>query len=131
MTNPVTYRGWNVHFDNPPIPLRSMDWSATSPDYDVECDDGVFVCTAGQQVRATTYDDLVKGIDAAIDEMDGAPQYSVWADQRLAEAYDLVAEVVGAHAIAEDKLTEIAGLLTEIHKADALLAAILRDRTTT
>lgn len=54
--------------------------------------------------------------------------HSLWADQRLAEAYDLVADVVAAHAIAEDKLPEIAGLLTEIHKADELLAGILHDR---
>ena len=57
------------------------------------------------------------------------PHHTAWADQRLAEAYDLVADVVAAHAIAEDKLPEVAGLLTEIHKADDLLAGILRDRT--
>ena len=59
------------------------------------------------------------------------PHYTAWADQRLAEAYDLVADVVATHAIAEDRLTEVADLLTEIHKADDLLAGILRDRTTT
>ena len=57
------------------------------------------------------------------------PHYTAWADQRLAEAYDLVADVVRDHSIAEDKLPEVAGLLTEIHKADDLLAGILRDRT--
>ena len=31
------------------------------------------------------------------------PHWTAWADQRLAEAYDLVAEVVATHAIAEDK----------------------------
>lgn len=63
-----TYRGWNVHYDNPPIPIRSMDWSATSPDYDVDCDeDGFFVC-AGQQVHAATYDELIAEIDAHIAE---------------------------------------------------------------
>src|SRR3546814_18663100 len=70
MSGPVTYRGWNVHYDNPPIPIRSADWSATSPDYDVDCDeDGFHVC-GGQQVHAATYDELVKEIDAAIEEMD-------------------------------------------------------------
>lgn len=29
-----TYRGWNVHFDPPPIPTRMFDWEATHPDYD-------------------------------------------------------------------------------------------------
>lgn len=66
MTDPRTYRGWNVHYDYPPIPIRSADWSATSPDYDVDCDeDGFHVC-AGQQVQAATYDELVAEIDAAI-----------------------------------------------------------------
>lgn len=65
---PKQYRGWNVHYDNPPIPMRSMDWSATSPDYDVDCDeDGFHVC-GGQQVHAVTYDALIAEIDAAIDE---------------------------------------------------------------
>ena len=57
------------------------------------------------------------------------PRFDLWADQRLAEAYDLVAEVVADHSIAEDKLPEVAGLLTEIYKADECLAGILRDRT--
>lgn len=56
------------------------------------------------------------------------PHHTLWADQRLAEAYDLVADVVRDHSIAEDKLPEIAGLLTEIHKADEFLAGILHDR---
>ena len=56
------------------------------------------------------------------------PHYTAWSDQRLAEAYDLVADVVRDHSIAEDKLPEVAGLLTEIYKADELLAGILHDR---
>lgn len=56
------------------------------------------------------------------------PHYTAWADQRLAEAYDLVADVVATHAIAEDRLPEVTGLLTEIYKADELLAGILHDR---
>lgn len=60
MCGPVTYRGWNVHYDNPPIPIRSLDWSATSPDYDVEGEpDGVFVVCSGQMVHAATYAELV------------------------------------------------------------------------
>lgn len=57
-----------------------------------------------------------------------ARHYTLWADPRLAEAYDLVAEVVRDHSIAEDKLPEVAGLLTEINKADEFLAGILHDR---
>lgn len=57
-----------------------------------------------------------------------APHYTLWADQRLAEAYDLVADVVRDHSIAEDKVPEVAALLAEIHKADDFLAGILNDR---
>lgn len=56
------------------------------------------------------------------------PHHTLWADPRLAEAYDLVSEVVADHSIAEDKLPEVASLLTEIYKADELLAGILHDR---
>lgn len=64
-----TYRGWNVNFDYPPIPIRSADWSATSPDYDVDYndEDGFFVF-AGQQVHAATREELIAEIDAAIAE---------------------------------------------------------------
>jgi len=67
-TEPRTYRGWNVNYDYPPIPIRSADWSATSPDYDVDCDeDGFHVCS-GQQVHAATYEALCAEIDAVIEE---------------------------------------------------------------
>jgi hypothetical protein len=56
------------------------------------------------------------------------PHYTAWADQRLAEAYDIVSDVVRDHSIVEDKLPEVAALLTEIHKADEILAGILHDR---
>lgn len=57
-----------------------------------------------------------------------ARHYTLWADQRLAEAYDLVAEVVRYHSTAEDKLPEVAALLTEINKADEFLGGLLHDR---
>ena len=69
-STPKTYRGWNVSYDNPPIPIRSADWSATSPDYDVDCDSESCWEVSGQQVHAATYDELVKEIDAAIEEME-------------------------------------------------------------
>lgn len=68
--DPSHYRGWMISFDNPPIPMRDFDWSATSPDYDVDCDgDGFFVCS-GQQVHAVSRDALLREIDAAILEME-------------------------------------------------------------
>lgn len=68
MSSPEFYRGWSISYDYPPIPIRSMDWSATSPDYDVDCDDDGFHVVGGRQVHAATYDALVIEIDAAIRE---------------------------------------------------------------
>ena len=64
-----TYRGWAVYNDPPPIPVRDFDWHGVSPDFDVDCDqDGFFPC-AGQQVHASTYEQLTAEIDAAIEEL--------------------------------------------------------------
>jgi hypothetical protein len=36
-----------THFDNPPIPIRSMDWSAWDDDnYDCDCDQDGFFSTS-------------------------------------------------------------------------------------
>jgi hypothetical protein len=61
-----TYKGWQIGFDLKPIPVRSFDWTATSPDYDVDCDQDGFFCCSGQQVHAATYEDLLFEIDCAI-----------------------------------------------------------------
>lgn len=61
-----TYRGWTISFDFPPIPCRDFDWSATSPDYDCDCDDGGFFVSSGEVVYARTRDELMQAIDAAI-----------------------------------------------------------------
>jgi hypothetical protein len=29
-----TYRGWTIHYDPPPIPIRNFDWQAYGPNYD-------------------------------------------------------------------------------------------------
>lgn len=60
------YKGWNISFDPKPIPTRDLDWIATSPDYDADCDqDGFFRCS-GQQVSAATHQQIIAEIDAAI-----------------------------------------------------------------
>jgi len=65
-----TYRGWDVGYDPKPIPCRDFDWTATSPDYDCDCDqDGFFICS-GQQVSAATFEGLTSEIDTAIEDMD-------------------------------------------------------------
>lgn len=65
-TDMWTYKGWTISADYPPIPTRSHDWSATSPDYDADCDQDGFFCCAGQSVNAATYEDLLRAIDDAI-----------------------------------------------------------------
>lgn len=65
-----TYQGWDVSYSPAPIPVRDFDWTATSPDYDVDCDqDGFFRC-GGAQVHAPTFEKLCAEIDAAIAEQD-------------------------------------------------------------
>ena len=67
-----TYKGWQIGFDLPPIPTRAFDWSATSPDYDADCDQDGFHCSAGQSVNAATYEDLLQAIEDAIADGDDA-----------------------------------------------------------
>ncbi len=67
-----THKGWRISFDMPPIPVRSFDWTATSPDYDVDCDqDGFFRC-GGDQVHAATYEELLLEIECAIMDREAA-----------------------------------------------------------
>lgn len=62
------HKGWRVDYDAKPIPYRGFDWTATSPDYDCDCDqDGFFVCSGGS-VSAETYDLLLEEIDAWIED---------------------------------------------------------------
>jgi hypothetical protein len=55
-------------FEYPPIPVRSMDWSAVTDDYDADCDqDGFFSnCPIGH--GATEQD----AIDDLLEQMDGS-----------------------------------------------------------
>ena len=65
-----TYRGWDVSYDHPPIPTRMFDWSATSPEYDVDCDQYGFFRCGGEVIYAESYELLCQEIDAAIEEAD-------------------------------------------------------------
>jgi hypothetical protein len=64
-----THRGWSISFDFPPIPIRSMDWGATSPDYDAsyEGEEDGWVSSGGH-VTAATLEGVKAEIDAWIDE---------------------------------------------------------------
>lgn len=67
-----THKGWQIGFDLPPIPTCNFDWSATSPDYDVDCDQDGFHQCAGQMVNAATYEELLEAIEDAIVEENAA-----------------------------------------------------------
>ena len=57
------YRGWSISFDNPPIPCRQFDWSATHPDYDPtpnHVDDGP---GDDRIVHGRTREDVISAID--------------------------------------------------------------------
>lgn len=63
-----TYKGWSISYDYPPIPIRSFDWSASSPDYDCDGDSEGFRVCSGGQVHAATYEELLEEIEAYIAE---------------------------------------------------------------
>ena len=68
MSAPDTYRGWEISFDYPPIPVRNFDWSATHPNYDPTpfyADDGPSDCRV---VHAATRECVIAEIDAWIEE---------------------------------------------------------------
>jgi hypothetical protein len=58
-----SYRGWELDFNDAPYGEK---YSATSPNYDVDCDiDGFFVCS-GCVLTADTIDELKEAIDEYI-----------------------------------------------------------------
>lgn len=70
---PTSYKGWDIAYSLTPIPIRDFDWSATSPDFDADCDqDGFHICS-GQQVHAATYEALLEEIELAILDAEATP----------------------------------------------------------
>jgi len=64
----TTYKGWKIDYDPKPIPVRDMDYTATSPDFDADCDqDGFHICS-GQIVHGETFVEVLNAIEAAIEE---------------------------------------------------------------
>lgn len=60
---PEDYRGWKLDFNDAPYGEK---YSATSPDYDVDCDiDGFYVCS-GCVLTADTIDELKAAVDEYI-----------------------------------------------------------------
>lgn len=64
-----TYKGWSISVDPKPIPSRSFDWSAVSPDYGCE-EDSEFgpIVTSGEVLYAATYEELLFEIDEYLAE---------------------------------------------------------------
>lgn len=73
-----TYRGWSVDYDPKPIPHRGFDWSATSPDFDCDCEDGAFVICSGHQVSAASFEELCAEIDGIIENEAEVPASDDW-----------------------------------------------------
>lgn len=77
------YKGWRIGREYPPIGTREFDWVATSPDYDVDCDEDGFYRCAGQQVHAATHQQIIAEIDAAIEESTPSPRTQIEDDAAL------------------------------------------------
>jgi hypothetical protein len=66
------YRGWSISYDPPPIPWRGADYRAQHPDYDASYEgpeDGWV--SNGKSVEAASIDELMREIDAWIEENEG------------------------------------------------------------
>ena len=59
MTQHVTYRGYHIRFDPPPIPIREFDWQWHHDDFDGAPDGNDNRCGASASIEAA---------EAAIDE---------------------------------------------------------------
>lgn len=62
-------------FDHPPIPVRSMDWSAVTDNYDADCDQDGFFSTHPVGHGATEAEaiaDLREQLEDAIEPVRGA-----------------------------------------------------------
>lgn len=58
------YRGWLLDYDPKPIPDRSYDWIAISPNYDAswEGEEAGWVDN-GEKVHGATYDEVCAAVD--------------------------------------------------------------------
>jgi hypothetical protein len=63
------YRGWTIHYDPPPIPIRNFDWQAYGPNYDAsyEGEEDGYVSN-GEDACAPSRDKLIEEIDAWFEE---------------------------------------------------------------
>lgn len=63
------YRGWDIHYDPPPIPTRCFDYQATSPNYDASYEgpeDGWV--DNGESAYGGSLEEVCAEIDAWFDE---------------------------------------------------------------
>jgi len=57
-----TYKGWEIDYNPPPIPVRSFDWVAIHPDYEAWTDEGRWQSN-GLTLNAPNKDELLLAID--------------------------------------------------------------------
>jgi len=62
-----TYKGWDIRHSVYAF-SRDDQLTATSPDYDVDCDQDGFFCCGGQSFTAATVEELREMIDDYIEE---------------------------------------------------------------
>lgn len=56
------YRGWEISYNPPPIPVRSCDWIAMHPDYEAWTDEGRWVSN-GLCLHAPNKAELIEAIE--------------------------------------------------------------------
>lgn len=80
------YRGWSLHYDPPPIPVRDFDWRATGPDYDASYEgpeDGWV--SNGEQVNGNSREEVCDLIDEWFEDQAAADRAAVLAPFKAIE----------------------------------------------
>lgn len=63
-----TYKGWEISYNPPPVPVRSFDWIAVHPDYEAWTEDGDWTSN-GLCLHAPNREELIVEIDEREAEM--------------------------------------------------------------
>jgi hypothetical protein len=63
------YRGYTITYDPPPIPIRTMDWSWCSDNYDAWTDDGEWTSN-GLAGHSASLEEAKRDIDEQIAELE-------------------------------------------------------------
>ena len=58
----MTYKGWDISHNPPPIPVRDFDWVAVHPNYDAWQEDGDWTSN-GMLIHAPSRAELMDAVD--------------------------------------------------------------------